>query len=360
MIILDKIIWTDEEIQILKEKYKYNDVFELSYILKRTRQQIWVKLNNLNLKCKKINRTEYHNLNQVFIDYKRLLNNEIKKFKTDYILEYDILLFKYYLRINNIKITKEFIYNIFFSKLLKDAKLYSRIKKKWHSCFDFISRCFPEMKLKEYNFNTLQVREGFWNKDYNCFDMISNGINSAINDKVINDPSEILLFDLKTIYKYFHKSMIYYRGIGIIKEYLIYKNIKIENINYIDNIRFDSKEEILLYKFLKNYYNIIKNDKILFNNKSGRYKPDFFIYYNDIIIILEYFGMYKNESKYLMFQKYKEKTIDKINYFNSLDGYYFIDLYPTDLKNNFEGIRNKLISFFMSNFNIDLKEAFAI
>ena len=196
MILSNKVNWTEKEIQILKEKYKDNDVFELSYILKRTRQQIWTKLNNLNLKCKKISRTEYHNLNQVFIDYKRLLSNKIRKFKSDYNLEYDILLFKYYLKINNIQITKEFIYNIFFSKLLKDAKLYSRIKKKWHSCFDFISRCFPEMKLKEYNFNTLQVREGFWSKNYNCFDMISNGIDSAINDKVINDQSEVLLFDL--------------------------------------------------------------------------------------------------------------------------------------------------------------------
>ena len=138
---------------------------------------------------------------------------------------------------------------------------------------------------------------------------------------------------------------------------MIYKNIKIENINYIDNIRFDSKEEINLYNFLKKYYNIIKNDKILFNSNNGRYKPDFFIYYNDIIIILEYFGMYKNKPKHSMFKKYKEKTIDKINYFNTLDDYKFIDLYPTDLKNNFEGVREKLTSFFMSNFNIDLKEA---
>uniref|UniRef100_UPI0035A1569F hypothetical protein n=1 Tax=Clostridium sp. TaxID=1506 RepID=UPI0035A1569F len=123
-------------------------------------------------------------------------------------------------------------YNIHFVDVLIKAKLWSRIKKKWHSCFEFISQCFPELKLKEYNFKTLQVREGFWDKDYNCFDMINYGIEQAIKDFYISSPVDILLFNLADIYKYFHKSMIYYRGMGIFYKYFNHKNININNIKF--------------------------------------------------------------------------------------------------------------------------------
>lgn len=348
--------WTEEEIQILKDNHKYNDVFELSYMINRTRQQIWEKLDRFNLKCKKIDRTKYHNLNQVFIDYKRLLNNDINKFKTDYTLEYDILLFKYYLKINNIKVTKDFVYQIHFSKLLKDAKLYSRIKKKWHSCFDFISRCFPSMKLREYNFNTLQVREGFWNKDYNCFQNIKEGIITAFNDKAINSEKEILLFDLKLTYKYFHKSMIFFRGVNILEKYLTFFNIKHDRLKYYNGIRFDSYEELKVYKFISKYIQIVKNNKIYFRNKDTKYKPDFFIFFNDYKIIVEYFGMFSKKPFNEIYVNYKVKTLEKIEYFNSLNDYIFLDLYKEDINNNFEGVREKLTSLFMNNFNIDINK----
>lgn len=352
---MEKDLWNEKEIKNLLDNYKTNDVYELSYILKtKNIKQIYLKLSRMKLNCKKVSRQEYHDLNEVFKDYKRLLNNEIQKMKKDYIIEYDILLFKYYLRKNDIQATKEFIYNMHFSNFLKQAKLYSRIKKKWHSCFEFVSMCFPQMNLKEYNFNTLQVREGFWNKDYNCFDMIHSGINKALKDFTIKSPSEILLFNLDNIYKYFHKSMIYYRGVGILEKYLNYKNIKVSNIRIVDNMRFDSNEELSLYRYLKANYNIIKNNKIFFKNKNVKYKPDFFINYNQNNIIVEYFGLYKEKPNNIVYIKYKEKTIEKIKYFSNLDNYKFIAIYPKDLKSGFKGVRNKLTSFFMLNFNVDI------
>jgi len=348
------IKWTDEEIELLKDNCSNKDVLELSYILNKSQEQIWRKIYKLNLKCKKIDKSEYHNLNEVFIDYKRLLNNEIKKFKKDYNIKYDTILFKYYLKINDINITKDFVYNIYFSKLLKDAKLYSRIKKKWHSCFEFITKCFPEMKLKEYNFKTLQVREGFWDKDYNCFENIKEGINNALKDKIIEDKKEILLFDKDTMQKYFHKSMLYFRGVCILEKFLSFYNIKHDKLNYYNNIRFDSFEELKLYKYINTLILILKNNKIMFNNNLVRYKPDFFIYFNNKIIIIEYFGMFKEKPHNQTYQTYKDKTIAKIKYYNKLDNYLFIDFYPNDLKNNFKGVRDKLTSFFMSNFNVDI------
>lgn len=43
-----------------------------------------------------------------------------------------------------------------------------------------------------------------------------------------------------------------------------------------------------------------------------------------------------------MFVDYNKKTERKIDFFNSLKDYIFIAIFPQDLKNNFEGLKNKL------------------
>ena len=55
-----------------------------------------------------------------------------------------------------------------------------------------------------------------------------------------------------------------------------------------------------------------------------------------------------------MIQNYVKKTKIKNQYYRLRDDIYFIDLYPSDLKNNLQGVREKLTSFFMLNFNIDI------
>ena len=75
--------------------------------------------------------------------------------------------------------------------------------------------------------------------------------------------------------------------------------------------------------------------------------PDFIIHNNKNIIV-EYFGLYVEDFKNSKILKsYHDKTKRKINFFNNLQVYNFIDLYPEDLKNDFEGVRNKLAPFIM-------------
>lgn len=351
--------WTEEEITILKNNCNTNDIHELSLLIRnKTISQITKKLSLLGLKYKKVDKSKYKNLNQVFKDYKRILNAEIVRFIKDYPVQYDVLLFKYYIKKKNIIVNKDFLYNIYFSKLLKEAKLYSRVKKKWKSCFEFITACFPQYHLKEYKFKYLQVREGFWEKDYNCFDNIKEGIKKAKHDNMILYDKDILTLEFNLLYKYFHKSMIFFRGVSILEKYLTFHNIEYVDSNsyYYKNIRFDSKEEMCVYKILNNYLNVDKNKKP-FLSKKQKYIPDFISNYKNYKIIIEYFGLYKKQPKDKIFVEYNKKTKDKIEYFNNLQGYYFISLFPSDLKNNFEGVRNKLMSFFVDNFNIDLKEA---
>jgi hypothetical protein len=129
-----------------------------------------------------------------------------------------------------------------------------------------------------------------------------------------------------------------------------------------------SIEERDVFDFIRDNFKvdiILSNGKKFKNKKYNEsYIPDYIIHnVNNIILnkklIIEYYGLYKPDNNQSTFiQTYIEKTQRKNEYYKSNPEIYFIDLYPTDLKNNFKGVKDKLYSFFTVNFNIDiLKEA---
>ena len=88
--------------------------------------------------------------------------------------------------------------------------------------------------------------------------------------------------------------------------------------------------------------NDIGYDISIVNEKyDENYIPDFYIK-NKKPIIIEYFGMYNETNRNKIFIDYNKKTERKIEFFNSLKDYVFIAIFPQDLKNNFEGLKNKL------------------
>lgn len=105
---------------------------------------------------------------------------------------------------------------------------------------------------------------------------------------------------------------------------------------------FDSYEEFEVFNFISNFNINIKRNKNKFitpDDVSGNFVPDFII--NDNIIV-EYYGLYKEENQNKIFVEYIAKTHIKNKYYSSLDGYDFIGIYPNDLENNFEGVYNKI------------------
>ena len=135
-----------------------------------------------------------------------------------------------------------------------------------------------------------------------------------------------------------------------------------------DGVKLNSMEELYIYEFIKYCLNIdikaiglSKQDKFYNEKYNENYLPDFKISkYKNIklnkTIIIEYYGYYILWDNCNMIKEYKERTHRKNEYYKSNPDIHFIDLYPTDLKNNFEGVRNKLTSFFMDNFNIDIAQ----
>lgn len=247
--------------------------------------------------------------------------------------------------------------------MLKQAKIKQLVKARYHSYFDFICACYPKLSLKQWDFKKLNVKDGFWDNKYNRFWCIRDGITSMINDNIINKPEESLIIDHKILQSYTNSSLIYYYGKECILEYLEFTNQYSGNdLKIYNGIRFDSYQERQVYKYI--YENITtliykckKNDGFLYYNRryDERYIPDFYIKLKDrSILLIEYFGMQREDNPNKIFQEYCQKTYRKINYFRNVYGDNFIDLYPKDLLSGFKGVREKLTSFYISK-NIDLK-----
>ena len=143
-----------------------------------------------------------------------------------------------------------------------------------------------------------------------------------------------------------------------------FKIIKCSNNEYL----FNSYEERDVFEFIYNDLDISSIESIglnkinkFYNKKYNEsYFPDFKVKTvgdNMLpkIVYIEYYGLYdlKNNSKRV--RTYIDKTHRKNEYYKSNNNICFIDLYPDDLKNNFAGVRKKLTSLFMQNFNINLK-----
>lgn len=137
-----------------------------------------------------------------------------------------------------------------------------------------------------------------------------------------------------------------------------YPNIKFNKNDFIVPISFDGKkldsiEELKIYEFIKKTFNLNicptqRNSKYKFFNKlyNENYIPDFIINHNRNIknIIIEYFGLWKENPKGEIYIKYHNKTIRKEEYFRNLPDTYFISFYPSDLNQNYRGINEKIIN----------------
>ena len=121
-----------------------------------------------------------------------------------------------------------------------------------------------------------------------------------------------------------------------------------------DGSKMDSNEEVKCYEFMKNNYLLIikstgqrRSMEYAFKFNDTHYIPDFIItHFNNLIlrkpIIVEYFGLFTNKPSNKWISDYQDKIVSKNTFYNSLVDYLYLDIYPFDLKNNCDGIKNKL------------------
>ena len=371
--------WNTEEEQTLIDNYEYISNEDLKLLLpKRSISSILTKARHLNLiknddtlsksKSKgalKRNGIDYvslgfntyeeyinfkssnkyiKNLATAFKEYKNLFNKKQLRFSNGVVNKNDVvILFKYYLRKNNIDMSKENLLKQNYSKLCEKSKLDNYIQKHYIGYYDFICTCFPKYNFKIWEFKILDCPNNYWNDKYNMFYCIRECIESMFKQNIISNYSELFQIPQDILVNYFHSSVAYF-GNGLKNNIITYLDFikadyKIDKL--YDGILFDSIEEIYVYKQLKCVNKeIIKNTKMKFKNEkyNESYIPDFIIGDN---IIVEYFGMYNENHNSKIYKRYTQKANRKIKFFESLKGFIFIPIYPNDIYKN--RIKNKLI-----------------
>jgi hypothetical protein len=108
---------------------------------------------------------------------------------------------------------------------------------------------------------------------------------------------------------------------------------------------FDSVEESEVHDILKRKF----KNKLIYNpnNTDKTIKiegkvPDWFVFTKNKCYIVEYFGLIVDRTNNSRVNDYKERTKNKINIYNSLDGYGKLYIYHDDLEDNFKGLMEKL------------------
>jgi len=285
---------------------------------------------------------------------------------------------------NLIKLSKYIINNVLGYKskgeILKiDSKTLIKYKiyfyKNFKICFcDYLNLVFPEYNF--YPFELINVPLNYWKDVLNCDNYLEYILNNKLKFNINKDKVYLSsIFNAKNLRELGLGTLIY-----ILQTYNHYNNfyewlnklhpewdIKIENFNKhisYDGVILDSNEEVSLYNYLNNELklNITANKKKnkFYNKKNNEnYLPDFYIKKLRNIVLskpffIEYYGLFNIKNKSDLIKNYVQKTYRKNEFYKSNKDIYFIDLYPYDLKNNFQGVREKLTSFFMKNFNIQI------
>jgi len=249
-----------------------------------------------------------------------------------------------------------------------------------NNIFNITEVCFPEYNIQPFEFTINKdgynmVPKHYWENQVNADNYIKYYIENIIGIENINNPKH-------DIPLYFTQNILTTLGFSSIIQCLrdskqydsycawlnsIYPEWKLENSDFkkhiaLDGTKLDSYEELMFYNYTNSleYISIIKCNRMIhkFRNlkHEENYIPDFLIdKINDIELdkplYIEYYGMYT----YKLYKNnktgddYRDKTHRKEEYYKNNPDIYYIGLFPSDLKNNFQGVREKLTSFLLEN-----------
>ncbi len=257
-------------------------------------------------------------------------------------ITYDILnkiLINY---INEYNIIIEDIYNYDYIKLFQECNIYNFIS---NNTLDFLVKYY-DYKYPGYKF---KLRGNNYYKEINnrIFDLkylIEEDLKIPIekiplyltNTSIARLENKSLYYVLKIYYNYYLFDWI--------NECYPNKFIETDfNVSIIRN-EFGSEEEhmihdILTSKFKNVLYN--KRNTVMTVNFNGMI-PDWFVFTQIGVWIVEYFGLYVENKNSKMVNDYVERTDNKIDKYDEFKNYKFVYLYPDDLKENMKGVKEKI------------------
>jgi len=110
--------------------------------------------------------------------------------------------------------------------------------------------------------------------------------------------------------------------------------------NNFDSIEEEQVDGVLRENLKNVIYNYNNSDQVV--SLKGK-RPDWFVLSENGVWIIEYLGMYiESQKNNEIISSYIESTHEKMKLYEELKSYSTIYLYPSDLKNGFEGVKNKI------------------
>lgn len=255
-------------------------------------------------------------------------------------------------------------------KELKPFGLYGYMDQYFNCWYDAIHNAFLNLNIRP--FELTESPKGYWTSKENANEYMIWLICKIIKDNDIKNIKQELPQYLSFTYLRGNKYNIAIDCLHLYKHYnsfyewmcVLYPEYNFEAKDFSVFISkdgstvLDSLEEKYVFDFITLNYpsvNIVavgkkRKSNTYVNEQYGEsYSPDFIVTDKDKIVgIIEYFGLYSPNNNHSIFKEYKNKADRKTMYFNNLKGIKYIDLYPEDLNNNFEGVSRKLTSFLYS------------
>jgi len=220
------------------------------------------------------------------------------------------------------------------------------------SVYKAISTAFPELNIREYEMNVIPTN--YWKDKQHRISAMKWLIEDILKLDLSKVPSTLSYTYIKEC---FHKFSLVLDKFYNSNIYLWINEVYPNIFNPLDfkiplsrdGLKMDSKEEVMIhhcmldnYDVEVNYYGTSRKYKI-YNNETGEnYIPDWILNNN---FILEYFGWFHENRNENILVEYVNKTYRKIEFYNNYcnkNNMKFIALYPEDLKNNLQGVKEKL------------------
>lgn len=327
---------------ILNNLDQINTIY-LSNISKIPARYISIRMIDKNI----IKSTERKELLKKIQIEKRLEKIKLKSVAKEFKLltyEESVQILNDYIKSNNIKINDIYKYN--YSKLINKTKVKYYLQQNKIDSLEFIVNYY-NWEYAPYKFKTVGIK--FWYNKDNVDKTLKYLIEKDLKLPIEKIPLYITKYGLKKYSSSLYNVIYKKRFDNNLYEWInrLYPDKFIEedfNINTIRN-KFDSIEEECIHNLLKqSFKNVIYNNRFTDNKVTimGMI-PDWFVFTDKNIYIVEYFGIALEHNKYnKRISDYIDRSNEKISKYKKLTYAKKIFLYPEDLKNNYDGFYKKI------------------
>lgn len=246
-----------------------------------------------------------------------------------------------YLNDNNIKIINTFTFD--YETLFEESKISEILKRFKTTMIEFIT-FYYNYRYSGYMFSTLDTE--YYSKKSNLNKEFRYFIEKDLKLDIKLIPTKITMSFLKYNNEKLYFSLVKkesYLSLFDLIDSCYPRCFKKSDFIMKESTIFESKKEDIVDTYLRGKFrNVLYNDRFNIGYRIDNMIPDWFIFTDKGVVIVEYFGMEVEKPKDERLIYYKKRTRVKLKRYESVIGYFQLFIYQYDLENNFEKLDDKI------------------